>query len=317
MITGHGKGCDGCFRWMYRLQVEKAFVKHSLPGALPLQARKLGPRHEERPACHWRGTELGSPPGSGSFFPLILKSIETELEGATALQGCLLQSPDTVSWGGDRPQAASKAKRPGLSRAGDPRTLSGTAGQGSPRVQSHPGPVNFEGHLGTMTGGICWDPTTQICSIFSKAPQARFRAPNTLALRDDPEDVTAPRPLLPGLLLTLLPPWGTELHFKNFSEFPWSTRQLSLCILPAPWLTLRHCLPCHAVDAMEGRIRSGHPLCVSTVHSTKEILSDVQLLNCGRVQQRSWDFAPPAYPSPRPSHTQLRSVCPRLIYSSS
>ena len=43
-ITGHGKGCDGCFCCMYRLHIEKAFVKRSLPGALP------GPRHAERPA---------------------------------------------------------------------------------------------------------------------------------------------------------------------------------------------------------------------------------------------------------------------------
>lgn len=78
-------------------------------------------------------------------------------------------------------------------------------------------------------------------------------------------------------------------------------------------------LPCHSADAVEGRIRSGHPVCVSTVHSTKKMLSDVQLLNCGQVQQRSWDFPPPAHPTPGPSRTQLtgQSAHDWFIYSSS
>ena len=314
MITGHGKGCGGCFCWMYRLHTEKAFVKHSF---LSFAGKETGAQAwgETCPSLRRNRTRFSS--RLRQLLPTDSKVYWNRTWRSHCTPGLPSPVPRHSEQGGrHRPQAASKAKRSGLSRAGEPRTLSGTAGQGSPRVQSHLGLWTSRDTWARWQAGSAGIQPPRSAQYSQRLHKQGSGLP-THALRNDPEDITAPRPLLPGLLLTLLLPRGTELHFKNFSEFPWSPAQLSLCILPAPWPTLRHCLPCHAVDAMEGRTRSGHPVCVSTVHRTKEILSDVQLLNCGQVQQRSWDFPPSAHPTPGPSHTQLRSVCPRLIYSSS
>ena len=225
-------------------------------------------------------------------------------------RGCLLQSPTTVSWGGD----TDHRQHPRTKAQGFPVPETWELSQG----QQARVPCVYSPILGLWTSRDTWAwwqagsfQPTQICSIFSKAPQAGCRAPNILALRDDPEDVTAPRPLLPGPLLTLLLPRGTELHFKNFSAFPWSPAPR---ILPAPWPTLRQSsLPCCGRCGGQDQVWASC-LCLHSSQHKGDALRRAAFELWGSTTE-VLGLPSSCTPNPRAvPHPADRSVCPRLIY---